>query len=73
MEVRDVGMMYAGFIVGLVLLGFFIISPLNDDVEDLGGSICLEEHNADFVNYYDGVLTCKDKLNSYDGIFVEVV
>ena len=66
-----------GCIIGLILFGligyFSIEAPLRNDIEELGGSICLEEHQADFKSYRDGVLTCKDSMDSYDGIFVEVV
>lgn len=68
---------FVGLIGGLIILllvGVFIIEPpLRNDIEELGGSICEEEHNSSFVSYYKEVLVCESKLVSYDGIMIEVI
>lgn len=52
---------------------FSIISE-DDNMEELGNSICLEEYNKEFDKYEDGTLYCKDKeqVESYDGIKVNI-
>jgi len=47
----------------------------DDEIRDLGQSICKEEYNMDYNSYYEGVLKCdsaKVKVK-YGGIKVDII
>lgn len=67
-----------GIAIGCVLV-FSILFCLSaskfgefGDGEELGQSICEENYDMNFESYYDKVLTCKPKLESYDGIKIDI-
>ncbi len=68
--------MFIGFVMGMlamiVVMG--IMGFMNNNTQELGQSICEEEHNMNFKSYNDGVLECKPmpKEKKYDGIKVRI-
>ena len=72
----DLYWVLSGGMIVAVLFTSFVIPSYDDDIEELGQSICEEEFDMDF-NYYDNKeLKCKPKIikneTIYDGIVVSI-
>ena len=69
-----------GVIIGIIFGIFFgVISigvVLDNDISELGQSICDQEYDMDYQSYSDGKLKCKPKEIKeevqYDGIVIQI-
>lgn len=65
-----------GLLIGFVLIGIvidlFVLDGYKEDIKELGSSICEQKYGSIYYFYVDGVLFCKEKLESYDGLKVKI-
>lgn len=70
-------MLAFGIVIGLIVGGGFVANQLSNKISELGQSICEEEHNMDYKEYYGKKLKCKPKIIAnetiYDGIIIKVL
>ncbi len=72
--------MISGLIIGVFLFGIgigtYVSDVMYDNISELGQSICDQEYDMDYDNYYDSELTCKPKEIKeevqYDGIIIQI-
>lgn len=59
-------------VMAIIFIGEML--DTNDDINDLGQAICEEQQNTDFDYYSNGVLHCKEPVQTekYDGIKIQI-